>query len=220
MTRVLKHFIVLAQVVCFAILGWIKFPIGHFQNTFKINTSLLQENIELENCRLYSTLLSSNFVLNYPKSIGINEFGEISLSINKNQVPDSDFQRKRIDDNCEINLEVWIDTKDFQIFPPGRNYEIFNISPSQSFIFTFRSLITGIGTGRIWVFANIKSGDVPGLLRVPLLSLPLEVEIKTVFGISSKLIEVLCWLIIILSGIFWVCLKARNHANDIIIDHD
>lgn len=213
MKKILQWSILFAQLFWLCILGWIEYPFGQVRETFSINSSLLSENYPLEKCPYYNVLLSSKYILEYPQSIGTKEQDIFRIFINKLPVSDR-FLQSTDANKCEIKIEIWVDTKDFQFFPSGRSFELFNNLLNQSFNFTFDSLKTGNGSGRIWIYANINYVETPEIYRIPLFALPFEIKTKSIFGMPAKLIRLISFINIFLLGL--ISLRLMNNKKAMI----
>jgi hypothetical protein len=182
------------------LLIWSLKPLPFVEESYNFNPDF--SNIpDIGNCTFYNELKGSQFILNYPKVIKFQEFGELSLSVIK-PIKESVNNQNNSPRTCELTIEVWIDIKNIIIEPGARSYQAFLDSQPQRFIFNIKSLINQPISGNVWIFANITDQKNNSIDRIPLFAIPLTIRNESFLGFSPDAVRNFSLFLILISILY------------------
>jgi len=155
---------------------------------------------DMDTCGLEDMLFLSNLVLEHSTVIPYGNFGNLSLKIS---YPDILFDRV-FNQNCQIRYEVSLDAVGFHTVPSSiiLSPMVFETTPSQNFSWKIypnnpEEIETNI---RLFLIIPDQLGQPQ---RIPIIILPLEIKVMSIFGYPIHYL--FCILGVILIGFSYLC---------------
>ena len=179
---------------------WTMLPDRRVEKVFTINpeVSLFSEKLI---CEKVQDLMNAKFFVDYPESVSSGESDEILVKIEKPEFVKSQINKNNKLDDCGILLEVSVDGKGMMFDPQKKVIVPYLSNQDQRFIFEIFPKTDQVNKGTIWICAVFPI-DNNGVERIPMFAIPFEVQIRSIFGISVKMIRIISLLLAISALVF------------------
>jgi len=166
------------------------------------------DNLGGMNCAELEKLGHYCLVINYPKLINLNDSGQITVSLSDIEDSFDSGQVHEVKSSCLTSLEVFLEIRGFLVEPGQRILEPFTGQKNQTFIFNLLPLIKkGIVRGNIWIVAIFHNETEGQLERLPLVVVPVEIAIRSLLGLSPRIVRGFGLILFIFQILLISCVK-------------
>jgi hypothetical protein len=201
------YFILL--VIGLGFLFWSVFPNGIVRESYTINPDLVLLE-KVPRCDRFDQLLASEFILEYPQSVGYSGSGKVVVTI-QHAIETSTVKKESNEpSDCTVALEIEIETQKLLIEPGNKIRALFNGVSAQEFRFQLSPLAHERVKGIIWIYSIISQEKVNPSMRTPLFAIPFEIRVKSLFGIAPSLIKTISQTLGIAAGIMLLLNNKRT----------
>ena len=202
----LKSVISLAlMTISVLLIIWSFWPPSNDRQTLVVNPEFIK-NTGLQDCAPLNQLLDYKFELVMPRALWKTQSSTILMTMSK--VSDDSDQADGIlsgsDGTCTLALETRITQTNLHSEPGDIIIQPFVGADTQSFVFTVSPLASGTVSGKLWVYADIRDTATGESQSLPLFTIPLDLPIWTIFGLSPILVRYTSLLILLLLLAFYL----------------
>jgi hypothetical protein len=179
------------------LLIWTIVPEGRMEREFIIDRefSLFSEKT---NCIEIQNLLSTEFTVNYPRSIHFGESGVARVDIEKVETDENKSENNIELEPCGISLEVWMEGDGVVAEPGNKIIKPYLNVPSQFIKFEIFPMIDQAIKGTLWINA-VFPGDTGSVLEtIPIFAVPYAIQVHSIFGLPARSMRILAISLIVL----------------------
>lgn len=166
-------------ILFFIFLGiffWTMLPSPIIDKSFPVNFN--QSILQNQNCRIDRTFQSITFHTKYPKFFYFGEWATYEIFVQKEFIVDGSLA-----DDCMHAFEMRLEMDDTIVELNNRAIQPAVGSNEQIFIFEIKPVDpVGKPMGSLWVYMNSKTKAANSENRLPLFVIPVEFEMRSLFG--------------------------------------
>ncbi len=188
-------------ILFLGIFFWSFLPVPGIEKTFPVDFS--QPIFQYQDCQIENTFERITFQIKHPAFVNFGSPANFEVILHKEFAGNSSSEI-----GCTYTVELLLEMEDALIEPNNRLIQLVADSKSQLFVFEVQPVkYERRKAGELWIYWNSTSPGTQAANRLPLFVIPVEIEIRSLFGIP------LIWLRIgTLAAIFiLLILKKLNH---------
>jgi len=198
-SRFLQNFLIVLLV---SILIWSIWPLPVATQSLHMNTDYLNQKAILE-CKALRQLESFDFIIRSPQRIWKGEPANLWLILNRKEASQTNVTA------CTISLETQLDLPGVTVHPGARLITPFGSKEEQLILYAITANQEGKTQGTLWIRAVYYAEAESSIETITLFSVPVSLEIKSIFGMPPIFVRYLCLLGLLLVLAIWLQSKLQ-----------
>ncbi len=185
-------------IMATGLLIWTAIPDSREERQYLISpeSPIFSKNME---CEGVNNLLGVNITVIFPRSIHNGGSGVVQVEIEKAENEKHKKDSANETETCGISLEVWIDGVGVVAEPGTKILKPYLDVPSQKIKLDLFPVADQLIKGTIWISAVFKGKNQMILERIPIIAVPVNIKVHSLFGSSIKHVRNLSICLITLS---------------------
>lgn len=181
-------------VIPLAFIVWSLWPQPAVLRTMRVNSSLLDPAFT-QGCPLLDQVARYDFEVKLPRRVWKSEQANLILTLRAPR--DLKALTGSEQGACSLAIETTLSSSNLLIEPGDTLIEPFIGQASQSFVYSVSLRSAPYAGGTLWIYVKLKAGAAQDVTRLPLFSLPFQVEEASILGLPPALVRYVAILVIL-----------------------
>ena len=184
---------------------WSFWPPANDRQTLVVNPEFIKST-GLQDCALLNQLLDYEFELVTPRALWKTQSSTILMTMSRVSA-DADEPGEILtnsNETCSLALETRLSMTNVHSEPGDTIIQPFVGADKQSFVFAISPLASGIVSGKLWVYADIRDIATGEGQSLPLFTIPLDLPVWTILGQPPILVRYLSLLVLLILLAFYL----------------
>jgi hypothetical protein len=166
-------------ILFLGIFFWSFFPAPIAEKSYPVEFN--QPILQSQDCQIEKIFEKITFQTKHPAFVNFGSLANFKVILHKEFAVNSSSEI-----GCTYNVELLLEMEDALIKPNNRLIQPVADSKSQLFIFEVQPVkYERRKAGELWIYWNSTSPGTQAANRLPLFVIPVEIEIRSIFGIPS-----------------------------------
>jgi hypothetical protein len=196
---------IVLTVISIFLIVWSFWPPANTRQTLTVNPELIESD-GLPDCAPLSRLLDYEFELVTPRALWKTQSSTILMTMSRVSANADEADEMLIGSNevCSLALETRLSVTNVHSEPGDTIIQPFVGADTQSFVFTISPLASGIVSGKLWVYADIRDIATGEGQSLPLFTIPLNLPVWTILGQPPVLVRYVSLLVLLILLAFYL----------------